>query len=79
MPDGLIESVKRVLAGVAYAGIGCSFAAYTLWTKAIGSIGPVLAGIVYYFLPVVTAVESVWLLGGWKLTQSVSCASGARR
>ncbi len=53
----------RVLSGVAYAGIGCSFAAYTLWTKAIGSIGPVLAGIVYYFLPVVTAVESVWLLG----------------
>jgi drug/metabolite transporter (DMT)-like permease len=53
----------RVLAGVAYAGIGCSFAAYTLWTKAIGAIGPVLAGIVYYFLPVVTAVESVWLLG----------------
>ncbi len=52
----------RVLSGVAYAGIGCSFAAYTLWTKAIGSIGPVLAGIVYYFLPVVTAVESVWLL-----------------
>lgn len=53
----------RVVIGVAYAGIGCSFAAYTLWTKAIGSIGPVLAGIVYYFLPVVTAVESVWLLG----------------
>jgi len=53
----------RVLTGVAYAGIGCSFAAYTLWTKAIGAIGPVLAGIVYYFLPVVTAVESVWLLG----------------
>lgn len=53
----------RVLAGLAYAGIGCSFAAYTLWTMAIGSIGPVLAGIVYYFLPVVTAVESVWLLG----------------
>ena len=53
----------RVVVGVLYAGIGCSFAAYTLWTRAIGSIGPVLAGIVYYFLPVVTAVESVWLLG----------------
>lgn len=53
----------RVVAGVCYAGIGCSFGAYLLWTKAIASIGPVLAGMVYYTLPLFTAIESVLLLG----------------
>jgi len=53
----------RVVAGVCYAGVGCSFGAYLLWTKAIASIGPVLAGIVYYTLPLFTAIESVLLLG----------------
>ena len=59
----------RVVAGVCYAGIGCSFGAYLLWTKAIASIGPVPAGMVYYTLPLFTAVESVLLLG-----ESVSLA-----
>ncbi len=54
---------SHVIAGVAYAGIGCSFAAYLLWTRAISSIGPVLAGIVYYSLPLFAAVESVLILG----------------
>ncbi|MHC1789022.1 DMT family transporter [Solidesulfovibrio sp.] len=54
---------SHVVLGVLYAGIGCSFAAYTLWTKAIASIGPVLAGIVYYSLPLFTAIESLLLLG----------------
>ena len=53
----------HVVLGVLYAGIGCSFAAYLLWTKAIASIGPVLAGIVYYSLPLFTAIESLLLLG----------------
>lgn len=53
----------RVVVAVLYAGIGCSFAAYLLWTKAIGVIGPVLSGIVYYSLPVFAAVESVVILG----------------
>lgn len=53
----------HVVLGVGYAGVGCSFGAYLLWTKAIAAIGPVLAGIVYYTLPLFTAIESVLLLG----------------
>lgn len=53
----------QVVAGVCYAGLGCSFGAYLLWTRAIASIGPVPAGIVYYTLPLFTAIESVLLLG----------------
>jgi drug/metabolite transporter (DMT)-like permease len=51
-----------VVAAVLYAGVACSFAAYLLWTKAIAVIGPVLAGIVYYSLPLFAAVESVVIL-----------------
>ncbi|MBI4804677.1 MAG: DMT family transporter [Desulfovibrio sp.] len=51
-----------VIVAVLYAGIGCSFAAYLLWTKAISIIGPVLAGIVYYSLPLFAAIESVVIL-----------------
>lgn len=52
-----------VWAGVLYSGVGCSFAAYLLWTRAIGIVGPVTAGIVYYTLPLFAAVEGVLILG----------------
>lgn len=52
-----------VIVSVLYAGVGCSFAAYLLWTRAIGSIGPVSAGMVYYTLPLFTAVEGLYILG----------------
>lgn len=52
-----------VLLSILYVGTGCSFAAYLLWTKAITAIGPVLAGMVYYSLPLFTAVEATLLLG----------------
>jgi drug/metabolite transporter (DMT)-like permease len=52
----------QVIVAVIYAGVGCSFAAYLLWTKAISIIGPVLAGIVYYSLPLFAAIESVVIL-----------------
>ena len=53
----------RVVGGILYVGVACSFAAYLLWTKAIMMIGPVLAGIVYYSLPLFTAVEASLVLG----------------
>ncbi|MDR3361922.1 MAG: DMT family transporter [Desulfovibrio sp.] len=56
------EISARLLTGVLYAGLGCSFAAYWLWTAAIDNIGPVRAGIMYYSLPVFAAVGSVLLL-----------------
>lgn len=52
-----------VWGGVLYAGVGCSFACYLLWTRAIGIIGPVTAGMVYYTLPLFAAVEGVFILG----------------
>jgi len=52
----------KVVGGVLYVGIGCSFAAYLLWTKAITAVGPVLAGLVYYSLPLFTAVEAALVL-----------------
>ena len=52
-----------VWAGILYSGVGCSFAAYLLWTRAIGHIGPVTAGMVYYTLPLFAAVEGLFILG----------------
>ena len=53
----------EVLTGVLYAGIGCSFVSFSLWTRAIACIGPVRAGIVYYSLPLYAALTA-WLLLG---------------
>lgn len=52
-----------VIVSILYAGVGCSFASFLLWTAAITTIGPVLSGIVYYSLPLFAAVESVMILG----------------
>ncbi len=52
-----------VIFAVLYAGVGCSFIAYALWTKAIDCIGPVSVGMVYYTIPLFTALEGVIVLG----------------
>lgn len=51
-----------VILGVVYSAVGCSFLAYLLWTWAISVIGPVSAGMVYYTLPLFTAVEGLYIL-----------------
>lgn len=53
----------EVLTGVLYAGIGCSFISFSLWTRAIAGIGPVRAGIVYYSLPLYAALAAWIVLG----------------
>ncbi len=52
-----------VIGAILYAGIGCSSIAYLLWTKAIDAIGPVSAGMIYYSIPLFTALEGVLILG----------------
>lgn len=52
-----------VVTGIVYSGVGCSFVAYLLWTKAISIIGPVRAGFVYYTLPLFAAVAATIVLG----------------
>lgn len=54
---------REVIVGVLYAGVGCSFVSFSLWTRAIACIGPVRAGIVYYSLPVYAALAA-WLVLG---------------
>lgn len=52
-----------VIASVLYLGVGCSFLAYLCWTFAIEAIGPVSCGMVYYTLPLVAAIEGLYILG----------------
>ncbi len=52
-----------VIGGILYAGIGCSSLAYLFWTKAIDAIGPVAAGMIYYSIPLFTALKGVLILG----------------
>ncbi len=52
----------KVAASILYAGVGCSFIAYMLWTKAIDVLGPVAVGMVYYTIPLFTALEGVLIL-----------------
>lgn len=54
---------REVIIGVLYAGIGCSFVSFSLWTRVIAGIGPVRAGIVYYSLPLYAALAA-WLVLG---------------
>ncbi len=54
---------KSVIIGIIYAGVGCSGIAYVIWTKAIDNLGPVTAGIIYYSIPLFTALKGVLILG----------------
>lgn len=58
-----VDWSTAVIVGVLYAGVGCSFFSFCLWTRAIALIGPVRAGIVYYCLPVFAAIGA-WLILG---------------
>lgn len=58
---------REVIIGVLYAGVGCSFGSFSLWTRAIACIGPVRAGIVYYSLPVYAALAA-WLVLGERVS-----------
>lgn len=52
----------RLIIGLCYAGLGCSALAFWLWTIGIDRIGPVMAGIVYYSLPVFAAIMARLIL-----------------
>ncbi len=54
---------EAVIISVLYAGIGCSCIAYVLWSVAIERIGPVAAGMIYYSIPLFTAMKGVLILG----------------
>lgn len=52
-----------VLASICYVGALSSAAAYSCWNRAVEGVGATRAGLLYYFLPVFTALLSAWILG----------------
>lgn len=52
----------KLISGLMYVGLGCSAAAFWLWTVGIDRIGPVRASFIYYSLPVFAGIGSVLIL-----------------
>lgn len=50
------------MAAILYIGIGASLIAYGLWTKAVSTVGPTTASIIYYSLPAFSGIEAYFLL-----------------
>ncbi len=53
----------QILGVILYVGIGPSFLAFLLWNKAISFIGPTRAGILYYTIPLFSALLALVFLG----------------
>lgn len=63
MNGGQVHFTGPLVFGVLYMGIGASLFSFWCWSRAIGLIGPSLASVVYYSLPLFCAVEAVLILG----------------
>jgi drug/metabolite transporter (DMT)-like permease len=48
---------------VLYVGLCASLAAYAMWNSAVALIGPSLAGLIYYTLPLFSGVTAFFVLG----------------
>ena len=44
-------------------GLGASLASYAMWNMAVASIGPALAGLIYYSLPLFSGFTAYVFLG----------------
>ena len=56
-----IEFDTTMVGSILYVGIFASLTAFVLWNKAIMTVGPSKAGMVYYTLPLFSGVLA-WLL-----------------
>jgi drug/metabolite transporter (DMT)-like permease len=61
--SGLPEITPGAAGAILYIGLGASLAAYAMWNSAVKSIGPSLAGLIYYSLPLFSGVTAFVLLG----------------
>ncbi len=52
-----------MVGAILYVGLGASLAAYAMWNSAVAAIGPSLAGIIYFSLPLFSGVTAFFLLG----------------
>lgn len=63
----LTAGVPTITIGAAgailYIGLGASLASYAMWNSAVASIGPSLAGLIYYSLPLFSGVTAFLFLG----------------
>ena len=60
---GLPEITAGMVCAILYVGLGASLAAYAMWNSAVASIGPSLAGLIYYSLPLFSGVAAFLFLG----------------
>lgn len=60
---GLPAITSGAAGAILYVGLGASLAAYAMWNSAVNSIGPSLAGLIYYSLPLFSGVSAFVLLG----------------
>lgn len=59
-----IQNISRhTLYSIIYIGLFASLAAYFLWSKAISTIGPAKASMIYYTLPVFSGIAAYLFLG----------------
>ena len=61
--QGFPQLSAGVWGAIIYVGLGASLASYTMWNSAIASIGPSLAGLVYYSLPLFSGLVAYAFLG----------------
>ncbi|MFV0131812.1 DMT family transporter [Streptomyces sp. HMX87] len=52
-----------LLGSLVYVGVMSSAVAYFCWNRAVKRIGASKAGVVYYLLPLITALLGIWVLG----------------
>ena len=60
---GLPQLNAGAVCAILYVGLGASLAAYAMWNSAVASIGPSLAGLIYYSLPLFSGVAAFLFLG----------------
>ncbi len=60
---GAPQLTAGAVCAIIYVGLGASLAAYAMWNSAVASIGPSLAGLIYYSLPLFSGVAAFLFLG----------------
>lgn len=65
---GLPAFTPGLLGATLYIGLGASLVSFFLWNRAVATIGPSRAGVIYYSLPAFSGLEAFLILGepvGW--------------
>lgn len=61
--NGFPTVTPEVMGAILYIGLGASLAAYAMWNKAVTIIGPSVAGLIYYSLPLFSGGVAYLFLG----------------